>query len=155
MRTGSLDDVRNLGGNVAICSMTIKLHRILALALLCLGLLVTGAQAVACCESSSPTQDCCPNRSDPSGSSYFETARHSNLQGCCAVGAQIVVSAASDITSNKTDLQPTPVQPLVSLIFLAALAATDSTARLDFPSSLPSHFPPPSPLFLRTRRLRL
>ena len=76
--------------------MVMKLQRILALVLLCVGLLVAGAPALACSAEGAPTHDCCPNPSHPVGSCSYERALHSGLQSCCAAGAQTAAVSASD-----------------------------------------------------------
>jgi hypothetical protein len=135
--------------------MVIKLHRILALALLCVGLLVAGAPAIACCAEGTPTHYCCPNLSHPAGSRSYQRAPDSGLQSCCAAGAQTGAVSASDVTPGKADIQPTRADPLLSIAFLAALSASYSSAQLGIASATPSFFPAVSPLYLRTRRLRL
>ena len=135
--------------------MVIKLHRILALALLCAGLLVAGAPAIACCAEGTPTHDCCPSRSHSVGDLSYENAPHSDLQSCCAAGAQTAAVSALDVTPGKTNIQSAQADPLLSIIFLVALSANYSSARSGVASATPFYFPAPSPLYLRTRRLRL
>ncbi len=140
---------------VPACSMVIKLHRILALALLCIGLLVAGAPAVALCAAGTPTHDCCPNRSQGAGSCSHEITPHSGIQSCCAAGAQTVAVSALNVTPSKTDIRPTRADPPLSIIFLAALGAGYPSPRSGVASSTPSFFPALSPLYLRTSRPRL
>lgn len=135
--------------------MVMKLQRFLALVLLCVGLLVAGAPAIACCAAGTPTHDCCPNRSHPLGSRSYERASPSGIQGCCAVGAQTAAASASDVTPNETDAQPTRADPLLSITFLTALSASYSSARLGVAFATPSILRALSPLYLRTGRLRL
>jgi len=134
--------------------MAMKLHRILALALLCVGLLVAGAPAVASCAEGTPTHDCCPNRSHPVGSPSYEVAPHSGIQSCCAAGTQLVAVSALDVALSKTD-RPTRADPPLSITFLTAFGTDYSSARSGVESATPSFFPALSPLYLRTRRLRL
>src|SRR5260370_10550661 len=134
--------------------MVMKLKRILALALLCVGLLVAGAPALACCAGGAPTHDCCSNRS-PFGSRSYERVPHSGLQSCCAAGGQAAVAVASDVTPSETDVQPTRADPPLSITFLIALGASHSSARLGVASPTPFILPALSPLYLRTARLRL
>jgi hypothetical protein len=135
--------------------MAIKLHRILALALLCVGLLIAGAPAIACCAGGTPTHDCCPSPSHSVGDLSYESAPHSGVQSCCAAGAQTASVSALDVTPGKTNIQQAQVDPLLSIIFLIALSANFSSAPTGVASATPSFFPPSSPLYLRTRRLRL
>ncbi len=135
--------------------MAIKLHRILALALLCAGLLIAGAPAMTCCAEGTPAHDCCPDRSHTSADRSYEVAPHSGLQSCCAAGAQTDAVLASDIASNKTNIQPTRADALLSIAFLYAVSTSYSTPRLGVAFVTPSFFPALSPLYLRTRRLRL
>lgn len=135
--------------------MAIKLHRLLALALLCVGLLIAGAPAIACCAGGTPTHDCCPSPSHSVGDLSYESAPHSGVQSCCAAGAQTASVSALDVTPGKTNVHQAQVDPLLSIIFLIALSANFSSAPTGVASATPSFFPPSSPLYLRTRRLRL
>jgi hypothetical protein len=135
--------------------MAIKLHRILALALLW-GSLVAGAPAMACCVGETPTHDCCPNRSHPVGSRTYQIAPQSAIQGCCATDAQTAAVSALDVTPREKDIQPPPpADPSLSIIFLTALSATYSSAQSGVASASPSFSLAHSPLYLRTGRLRL
>jgi hypothetical protein len=135
--------------------MGIKLHRFLALALLCVGLLVAGAPAIACCAEGTPTHGCCPSRSQPVGSRSYQRAPDLGPQSCCAAGAQTAAVSALDVTAGKTDIPPTRAAPPFSITFLTALSVSYSTAPLAVASATPFFFPALSPLYLRTRRLRL
>jgi hypothetical protein len=135
--------------------MAIKLHRILALALLCVGLLVAGAPAMACCVGEAPTHDCCPDRLHPVGSGTYQIAPQAPIQTCCATGAQTAAVSALDVTPREKDIQPPPSDPSLSIIFLTLLSATYSSAQSGVASAAPSFSPALSPLYLRTRRLRL
>src|SRR5882757_2152274 len=135
--------------------MVIKLHRILALALLCVGVLVAGAPAVASCPAGTPAHDCCPNRSHPVGSCSFEIAPHPGLQSCCAAGTQTAAAPTSDVTPSKTEIRPTRADPPLSITFFTALSVDYSPVRSGVASARPSFFPALAPLYLRTRRLRL
>jgi hypothetical protein len=137
------------------CSMVIKSHRILALVLLCVGLLVAGTPAMACGAQATATHDCCSNRSCPSGGRSDEIAPHCRLQDCCAAGAPTAVALVSDITSNKTDIQPTRADPPLPITFLPALSTISSSARSGVAAAAPPIFTALSPLYLSTRRLRL
>jgi hypothetical protein len=139
----------------AALAMVLKLHRVLALALLCVGLLVAGAPGIACCAEGTPTHGCCPSRSHPVGTRSYQRAPDLGTQSCCTAGAQTGAVSASDVTPAKTDIQPTRADPLLSIAFLAALSAGYSSAQLGVASAAPSFFPALSPLYLRTRRLRL
>ncbi len=138
----------------AALSMITRLSRTLALALLCVGLLVAGAPAVACCAAGTPAHDCCPNRSHPVGPLSYERGPQSDVRSCCAAGAQTAAVSASDVTPGKTDIQPTRADPPLSIDF-AALGAIYSSTLSSAASAVPSFFPALSPLYLRTRRLRL
>jgi hypothetical protein len=63
--------------------------------------------------------------------------------------------SALDVTPGKTNIHQAQVDPLLSIIFLVALSANFSPARPGVASATPSFFPASSPLYLRTRRLRL
>jgi hypothetical protein len=110
---------------------------------------------MACCAEGTPTHDCCPSRSHPVGSRSYERAPHSGLESCCAAGAQTAAVSALDVTPDKTDIQPTRVDPPLSVTFLTVVTASYSSARSGVASATPSFFPALSPLYLRTRRLRL
>lgn len=136
--------------------MVMNLQRILALVLLCVGLLVAGAPAIASCAAEgTPTHDCCSNQSHPVGSCSDERASPSGVQSCCATGPQTAAVSALDVTPGKTNIQPTRADPPLSITFLTALSASYSSARLGVAFATPSFFPTLSPLYLRTRRLRL
>jgi hypothetical protein len=135
--------------------MVTKLHRILALALLCVGLLVAGTPAIASCAEGTPTHDCCPNPSYPVGSCSYERASPSGVQSCCATGPQTAAVSALDVTPGKTNIQPTRADPPLSITFLIALSASYYSARLGVAFDTPSIFSALSPLYLRTARLRL
>jgi hypothetical protein len=135
--------------------MVMKLQRILALVLLCVGLLVAGAPAIPSCAKGTPTHDCCPNKSQPVCRRSYEIGSHSGIQSCCAAGTQTVAIAASDVTPTETDAQPTPADPPLSITFLTALSASYFSARLGVTFATPSIFRSLTPLYLRTGRLRL
>src|SRR5947209_9238664 len=135
--------------------MSIKLQRLLALALLCVGLLIAGAPAIACCAGGSPTHNCCPSRSQSVGDLSYEGASRSGLQSCCAAGAQATATSASDVTPSKKSIREAQADPLLAIIFLIALSANFSSARSGVASATPSLSPASSPLYPRTRRLRL
>jgi hypothetical protein len=135
--------------------MVMRLHRVFALALLCVGLLVAGAPAIACCAAGTPTQDCCPSRSHPADSLSYDTAPDSGIQSCCAAGAQTASVSVLDVTPSETNTQPTRADPLLAILFLAALNASYSPSQWGVASDTPALFPTLSPLYLRTGRLRL
>jgi hypothetical protein len=148
--TSATDDSRALAD-----AMVMKLHRILALALVWVGMLVAGTPAMACCVQATPTHDCCSNRSCPSRSRSDEIAPHCGLQDCCAAGAPSAVALVSHITSNKTDIQPARADPPLAITFLPALSPIASSARSGVAAAASPIFPALSPLYLSTRRLRL
>jgi hypothetical protein len=135
--------------------MTLKLYRMLAPALLCVGLLVAGAPAIACCAGQTPTHDCCPNRSHPVGSHSYQRAPESGIQSCCAAGAQTGAMSALDVTPREKDIRSTPADPSLSITFLTVLSAGYSSAQSGVTSASRFFSPALSPLYLRTRRLRL
>jgi hypothetical protein len=63
--------------------------------------------------------------------------------------------SALDVTPGKTSIHQAQVDPLLSIIFLIALSANFSSAPTGVASATPTFFPASSPLYLRTRRLRL
>jgi hypothetical protein len=133
------------------CSMAINLHRMLALALLCVGLFVATGPAFACCAQGSPTQDCCPTRSHEAGTQYEQTGSPSASQNCCVVGAQTSLGTAFDVTQSTPEHQ---ADAPFSLVYLATLSTTDSTVWVGGSATTPA-FPALSPVYLRTGRLRL
>lgn len=82
-------------------------------------------------------------------------APHSGLQSCCATSAQTAATQNPGTTPRKPDIQPTRADPPLSITFLTALSAGYSSARSGVALATPSFFATPSPLYLRTRRLRL
>jgi len=63
--------------------------------------------------------------------------------------------SALDVTPGKTSIQQAQADPLLSIIFLLALSTSYSSTRPSVASATPSLFSASSPLYLRTRRLRL
>jgi hypothetical protein len=63
--------------------------------------------------------------------------------------------SALDVTPREKDIQSTPVDPLLSITFLTVLSAGYSCAQSGVASASLSFSPAFSPLYLRTRRLRL
>lgn len=135
--------------------MVMNLQRTLVVVLLWVGLLVAGAPAIACCAEGTPTHDCCPNRSHPVGNRSYQSAPQSEVRSCCAAGAQTAAVSGLEVTPGEKGIQPTPVDPLLSIIFVAALSASYTSTQSGVVSTAPSFFPALSPLYLRTRRLRL
>jgi hypothetical protein len=131
--------------------MSIDLHRMVAVALLCVGLFTASGPALACCAQGSPTQECCPTRSHEAGSQFDQIGSPSASQSCCVVGAQTALGTAIDFTQSKSEHQ---VDAPFSLVYLAILSTTDSAVRVGFSSINPT-FPAPPPVYLRTGRLRL
>jgi hypothetical protein len=131
--------------------MAINLHRMLALALLCVGLFVASGPAIACCAQGSTTQDCCPTRSHEVGNQSDQIGSPSASQSCCVVAAQTALGTAVDITQSKAERQ---ADAPFSIVYLATLSTTDSSVRVGVSSITPT-FQTLSPVYLRTGRLRL
>jgi hypothetical protein len=132
-------------------SMVINLHRMLALALLCVGLFVASGPAIACCAQGTPTQDCCPTGLHEVGNQSDQIGSPSASQSCCVVAAQTAMGTAFDVTQSKAEHQ---TDAPFSLVYLAILGTTDSSVRVGVSSTTPT-FPALSPVYLRTGRLRL
>ena len=132
-------------------SMVINLHRMLALALLCVGLFVASGPAFACCAQGSPTQECCPTRAHEAGYKSDQISAPSASQSCCVVAAQTALGTAIDVTQSTPDHQ---AHAPFSLVYLATLSTTDSPIRVGVSSTNPT-FSTLSPVYLRTGRLRL
>lgn len=127
------------------------MHRMLALALLCVGLFVAGGPAFACCAQGSSTQECCPTRSHDIGDQSDPIGSPSASQTCCVVGAQTALGTGLEITQSVPEHQ---ADAPFSLVYLATLSTTDSSVRVGVSSTTPP-FPALSPVYLRTGRLRL
>jgi hypothetical protein len=131
--------------------MAINLHRMLGLALLCVGLFVASGPAIACCAQGTTTQDCCPSRSHEIRSQSDLIGSPSASQSCCAVAAQTAMGTASHVMPSKAEHQ---AGAPFSLIYLATLSTTDTGVWVGVSYITPTS-PALSPVYLRTGRLRL
>lgn len=132
--------------------MVIKLHRMLALVFLCIGLFVAGGPAVACCAQGTPTHDCCPSPSHPVGGPSDQTVSSSDSQICCAVASHTTAGTAFDMTGSETRHQ---ADAPFAIIYLATLSTVDSSSGSAISSTTLSFVPALLPVYLRTGRLRL
>src|ERR1700761_5309646 len=82
------------------------LHRITAIWLLCAGLLFAGVPAIACCEATVPTQDCCPH-GPPVG--QFLAGLAPTAAACC--GTVPMETGASGATAATPEIRKHPPHP--------------------------------------------
>jgi hypothetical protein len=132
-------------------SMVINSHRMLVLALLCVGLFVASGPAIACCAQGTATQDCCPTRSHEIRSQSDLIGSPYASQSCCAVAAQTAMGTVFDVMPSKAEHQ---ADAPFSLIYLATLSTTDTVGWVEVSSTTPA-VPALFPVYLRTGRLRL
>jgi hypothetical protein len=131
-----------------------KLNRLFTLLVLCAGLLLAGAPAIACCAESTPARDCCPNAPEPTTAQSIRIEAGSLVYGCC-VGEAQTVTAMTAAAARQSDFDSTRADPPLSVTFLAALIAVHLPSALSDASTTPLFIASQSPLYLRTGRLRL
>jgi hypothetical protein len=123
--------------------------------MLCAGLVLAGAPAIACCAEGTPTPNCCPNGPEPTTAQSNRVEASSVVYGCCAGEAQAVLATTARVAARQLDFDSTRADPPLSLTLLAALIADHAPSAVSDTSATSPFIASQSPLYLRTGRLRL
>src|ERR1019366_4738745 len=131
-----------------------KLNRVFILLMLCVGLIVAGAPAMACCAEHTPAHDCCPNGPQPTTDQSAGIEATSVTYTCCPA-AQTDLVTTNVMTARPLDSDWSRPEPALSLTFLAALSTVHSLSEVSDISAISPFVASQSPLYLLTGRLRL
>jgi len=123
--------------------------------MLCAGLVLAGAPAIACCAEGMLTDRCCPNGPEPTNTQSPGIEASSVVYGCCAGEAQTVLATTAMAEPRQSDSDSTPADPPLSVTFLAALIAVHAPSEANEISATPLFVASQAPLYLLTGRLRL
>ncbi len=127
-------------------------RRITTLWLICIGLVLGGMPAMACC-SAAPTKDCCPAGQPLPGQDHPTSAVA--LAVCCTAGVANAATVISAAETYNVPEQPQGPDPLALLTSLVLCAAVDTRLLADFGSRSATYKPSYSTLYLSSGRLRL
>jgi hypothetical protein len=132
-----------------------QLNRLFTLLMLCAGLVLAGAPAIACCAESTLPRDCCPNAPEPTNTQSPGIEASTVVYGCCAGEVQTVTATTAIADPRQLDSDSTPADPPLSVTLLAALIAVHAPSAVNAVAATPLFVASQAPLYLRTGRLRL
>jgi len=124
---------------------------------LCIGLLIAGVPAPACCAASAPAHDCCAHPQQMPGPEHrsFELGPAALVHVCCTAGGADTAPISARATRHDVGKHPQRADPPTLAASFGSSTVASAPSRAKAGVAIPDYFPLLSTLYLSTGRLRL